>query len=250
MKQTARKYLKPLKPIKLGNVSKQLNITSNSGIELPVYASNGIDRNSNKELSIFSHDSKHLKSMKESCKYAAEILNYACDLVKPGITTNFIDVKVFDYCVNVLKVYPSPLNYRTFPKTLCTSVNEVLCHGIPDDRELLDGDIVNLDVSAYKNGHHGDTSRTVSVGEVGKDVQSLCDTTRLALHEAIKICKPGMRLLEIAQICDSIASESGFSVDPVFCGHGMYYSHTLFRYRDNFSYGAFSSSFDGSVESR
>lgn len=211
---------------------------------MPEYTNTGVDKNSYQQLSIFSKNSSELIKMRESCKYAAEILNFGCELVRPGVTTDFIDQKVFEYCLNVLKVYPSPLNYRNFPKTLCTSVNEVLCHGIPDDRELQSGDIVNLDVSAYKNGFHGDTSRTVAVGEIGVDEKSLCSTTRKALDDSISACLPGMQVQEIAKICDSVAEAAGFAVDPVFCGHGnSNILQNLFRYRNNFSYGTFNTTF-------
>lgn len=212
---------KPKTAIKLGKVSPQFHLPPDSPIEFPPYAFTGIDRPAGEEVSIFKLESKDLEHMRTSCKLAAELLEFASNLVKPGITTNEIDEKLFDYSVNTLRVYPSPLNFSGFPKSLCTSVNEVLCHGIPDDRALQEGDIVNLDVSAYKNGFHGDTSRTVRVGKVDEVANRLCTVTRLALDECIKNSGPGVELLEIARICDRIAEYNGFNVDPTFCGHGI-----------------------------
>lgn len=217
----AKVYYKPVNPIKLGTVSKQKVISQSLGIETPNHAFSGIDIATKSNVSVFEIGSQQLENMKVACKYAAEILDFGCSLVKPGVTTDEIDVKVHEYALNTLKVYPSPLNYMNFPKSLCTSINDVLCHGIPDDRELIEGDIINLDVSAYKFGNHGDTSRNVRVGKVGEIEDKICIATREALDKSISICKPGLDLHEIAIMCDNVAKSYGFNVDDTFCGHGV-----------------------------
>jgi methionyl aminopeptidase len=131
-----------------------------------------------------------LKKMRAACKLAAEVLEYAGTLVQPGVTTDAIDQAVHDMCVS-RGAYPSPLNYGKFPKSVCTSVNECVCHGIPDDRPLQKGDIINIDVTVYLDGHHGDTSRMFFVGEVSPKARALCDATKEALDAAIKVWATG-----------------------------------------------------------
>ena len=110
--------------------------------------------------------------MRKAGRLAAEVLDYAESLATPGVTTDFIDQKVHKMIVDA-GAYPSPLNYGGFPKSVCTSLNECICHGIPDDTVLLDGDIINIDVTVFLDGHHGDTSRTVLVGNVSDEVRAL-----------------------------------------------------------------------------
>ena len=117
--------------------------------------------------------------------------------------------------------YPSPLNYGGFPKSVCTSLNECICHGIPDTTELREGDIINVDVTVYLNGYHGDTSRTICVGKVTDEVQRLVDVTEKSLAEAIKICKPGTPVRKIGATIHAIADEAGFGVVEKFVGHGV-----------------------------
>jgi methionine aminopeptidase len=127
-----------------------------------------------------------LTKMRAACKLAAEVLEFAGTLVQPGVTTDAIDQAVHDMIVS-RGAYPSPLNYGKFPKSVCTSVNECVCHGIPDDRPLQKGDIINIDVTVYLDGHHGDTSRMFYVGEVSPKARALCDATKEALDAAIKV---------------------------------------------------------------
>ncbi|KAJ3121793.1 Methionine aminopeptidase 1D, mitochondrial [Nowakowskiella sp. JEL0407] len=176
--------------------------------------------------------------MSESCKLAAKILNFAGSLVKPGISTLEIDSKVHSEILSH-NAYPSPLNYYGFPKSICTSVNNVLCHGIPDDRLLLDGDIINIDVTVYLNGYddtyslivpfihvsffrfHGDTSATFLVGNVDEQGKHLTAVTKECLDKAISICGPGVPLTEIGDLISGLAKKEGFSVSDTFCGHGI-----------------------------
>jgi methionyl aminopeptidase len=115
---------------------------------------------------------------------------------KPGVTTDYIDRKVHEAILEH-NAYPSPLHYMGFPKSICTSINEVMCHGIPDDRELCEGEIVNLDISTYLNGYHGDCSATFCVGNVDDQAKQLVRVTKECLYKGIEVCKPGASFFEI-----------------------------------------------------
>jgi len=149
--------------------------------------------------------------------------------VKPGITTDEIDEIVHKATIE-RNCYPSPLNYRKFPKSVCTSVNEAICHGIPDRRKLVEGDIVNIDVSAYYDGFHGDLNATYPVGEIDEDSKKLIRTTREALDAAIAICKPGVLFRDIGKVIEPIARKDGCSVVRNYTGHGI---HELFHCNPN-----------------
>ena len=147
-------------------------------------------------------------------------MDYIKDKIKPGITTQNID----EICVNFLsehKAYSAPLFYRGFPKSICTSVNHVVCHGIPSDKVLKEGDIVNVDVTALVDGFHGDTSRTYCVGKVSVKAKNLVETTREALERSIKILKPGIHLGDIGNEIQTFVEKKGYSVVRDFCGHGV-----------------------------
>ena len=147
--------------------------------------------------------------------------DFAESLVKPGVTTDEIDKRVHEEIIR-RNCYPSPLNYHGFRKSICTSVNEVMCHGIPDDRELEEGDIVKIDISVYTNeGFHGDCADTFCVGKVDENAMKLVETTRMALNEAIAVCGPGVRYSLIGNTIESVSKERGFNVCPEFCGHGI-----------------------------
>ncbi|KAL1132672.1 hypothetical protein AAG570_010624 [Ranatra chinensis] len=128
---------------------------------------------------------------------------------------------VHDLCVNTHKVYPSPLGYNGFPKSVCTSVNNVACHGIPDDRPLADGDIVNVDVTVYKDGYHGDCSRMFLVGNVDPAGQRLSSICLEALTEAVAVCRHGQDFSKIGYIIEEVAASNNFQVVPCFTGHGI-----------------------------
>ncbi|AQK64756.1 Methionine aminopeptidase [Zea mays] len=151
---------------------------------------------------------------------AREVLDAAARVIKPGITTDEIDRVVHEETI-ARGGYPSPLNYHFFPKSCCTSVNEVICHGIPDARKLEDGDIVNVDVTVYYKGVHGDLNETYFVGNVDEASKQLVRCTYECLEKAIAIVKPGVRFREVGEIINRHASMSGLSVVKSYCGHGI-----------------------------
>jgi len=158
--------------------------------------------------------------MRKSGKLAAEVLEFACSLAKPGVSTDSIDKAVHQMIIDA-GAYPSPLGYGGFPKSVCTSINECICHGIPDSRELQDGDIMNIDVTVYLNGYHGDTSKMVFVGEVSAEAKRLVGATREALHEAISICGPGVPFAMIGNTIHKIADAYKYKPVKIFVGHGV-----------------------------
>lgn len=158
--------------------------------------------------------------MRKAGRLAAEILDEVADLIKPGITTNAIN----DYChERIMKAgaTPAPLNYRGFPKSVCTSVNHVVCHGIPDDKQLRDGDVVNVDVTTIVDGWYGDTSRMFWVGEVPIKAQRLTQITYEAMMLGIQQVKPGATTGDIGYAIQSYAEKHGYSVVRDYCGHGL-----------------------------
>jgi len=158
--------------------------------------------------------------MKKAGKLAAEVIEAAGKVAKPGVTTDEIDRVVHEKCI-ALGCYPSPLNYRKFPKSVCTSVNEVICHGIPDNRELLDGDICNVDVTVFADGVHGDVNETWLIGNVADEHKRLVQTAYECLDFAIKAVRPGQLYREIGNIINKHATKNGCSVVRTYCGHGI-----------------------------
>nr|XP_014273379.1 methionine aminopeptidase 1D, mitochondrial isoform X3 [Halyomorpha halys] len=140
--------------------------------------------------------------------------------IKAGITTDDINIFVHRQCINH-GAYPSPLNYHHFPKSICTSVNNVVCHGIPDSRPLQNGEILNVDVTVYLNGVHGDCSAMFFVGEVDPDAIKLCNATKEALEAGISACKPGQPFSVIGKVIEQTAREKGYAIVPAFIGHGI-----------------------------
>ncbi len=167
---------------------------------------------------------KNFKEAFEKTRIAGSIAAGALDevskIVKPGISTNEIDKICYEY-INDHKAYSAPLYYRGFPKSCCTSVNHVVCHGIPSEKILRDGDIMNVDVTALKEGWHGDTSRMFKVGEVSVKADKLIQTTYEAMMKAIKVVKDGVLLGDIGSAIQSHVESNGFSVVQDFCGHGI-----------------------------
>jgi len=141
-------------------------------------------------------------------------------MVKPGVTTEEIDKVVHEFIISQ-DAYPSPLNYYSFPRSCCTSVNEIICHGIPDTRALEEGDIVNLDISVYKDGYHGDLNETFLVGKVSESSKLLVKTTFESLQKAIEYCKPGAMYREIGNIISNMVEPKGLSVVRSYTGHGI-----------------------------
>ena len=160
------------------------------------------------------------KKLRNAGRISSKCLDYIQDKIKPGITTQNID----EMCVKFLhkhKAYSAPLFYRGFPKSICTSVNHVVCHGIPSDKTLNEGDIVNVDVTSFVDGYHGDTSRTYYVGKVSIKAKNLVETTKEALHRSIKILKPGVHVGNIGNEIQTYVEKKGYSVVRDFCGHGV-----------------------------
>jgi methionyl aminopeptidase len=163
---------------------------------------------------------EEIEVMRESCQLAAEVLVMIDPYVKPGVTTDRLNEICHEYIVSKGAI-PSPLNYRGFPKSICSSVNEEICHGIPSNRKLRNGDIVNLDITTYFKGFHGDTSRTFFVGSPRKKAEKLVEVCKEALQRGIEIVKPGARLGDIGATIQGLAESHGYTVVREFCGHGI-----------------------------
>ncbi|AHU88859.1 type I methionyl aminopeptidase [Trueperella pyogenes] len=151
---------------------------------------------------------------------AADALYLAGAAIKPGITTDELDAIAHDYMISQ-GAYPSCLGYMGFPKSICTSINEVICHGIPDSHRLEEGDIINLDVTAYKDGVHGDTNAMFYVGEVDEESRLLCERTYTAMMRGIKVAKPGREINVIGRVIESYAKRFDYGVVEDFTGHGV-----------------------------
>ncbi len=161
-----------------------------------------------------------IERMRVAGRAAAEILQAVGAAVAPGVTTDELDALCHDECIR-RGGYPSPLNYGAFPKSLCTSVNEVICHGIPDDRALIDGDIVNLDVTLFLDGVHGDTNATFPVGRIDDASAGLIAVTHECLERGIAAVKPGRQVREIGRAIQTHAEGLGYGVVRAFVGHGI-----------------------------
>ncbi|CAG9769464.1 unnamed protein product [Ceutorhynchus assimilis] len=174
-------------------------------------------------------DDEEIEGMKVACKLGREVLDEAARVCDVGVTTDEIDRIVHEACIE-RECYPSPLNYYEFPASCCTSVNEVICHGIPDSRPLEDGDICNVDVTVYHRGFHGDLNETFFVGNVNDKVKDLVKVTYDCLQKAIEIVKPGEKYREIGNVIQKHAQAHGYSVVKSYCGHGI---HRLFHTAPN-----------------
>ncbi len=170
--------------------------------------------------------SEDIARMRVAGRLAAELLDYITPFVQPGITTNELDRLCHEYMVDVQKVVPAPLNYAPgghtpYPKSICTSVNQQICHGVPNEKPLKSGDILNIDVTVIKDGWHGDSSRMFCVGEVAPHARRLCEITWQALWHGIAMVRPGATLGDIGHAIQTFAEASGYSVVREFCGHGI-----------------------------
>jgi methionyl aminopeptidase len=190
-----------------------------SHIPRPPYADTGALPEWDSNLQIHKTP-EELSKMRAACKLAAQVLDYAGTLVKPGVTTDAIDQAVHKMIIDA-GAYPSPLNYGKFPKSVCTSVNECICHGIPDDRQLVEGDIINIDVTVFLNGYHGDTSRMFHVGQVSPEAARLCKATTEALMAGINACGPGAPLKGIGHAIHNVADSYKLNLSKSFIGHGV-----------------------------
>ncbi len=159
--------------------------------------------------------------MRVAGRLAGEVLEMIGPHVKAGVTTDQLNEVCHEYIVGVQGAIPAPLGYRGFPKSICTSVNHVVCHGIPSDKTLKTGDIVNVDVTVIKDGWHGDTSKMYFVGEPPIQARRLVEVTREAMLIGIRLVKPGVRLGDIGHAIQTFAERAGFSVVREYCGHGI-----------------------------
>jgi methionyl aminopeptidase len=166
------------------------------------------------------HDAAGFAGMRRAGQLAAETLDFITPHVRPGIATAELDRLCHEFIL-AREAIPAPLGYRGFPKSICTSVNHVVCHGIPGDKRLMDGDILNIDVTVIVDGWHGDTSRMFFVGDVGVKARRLVDVTYEAMMRGIDVVKPGATLGDIGHAIQTHAEGNRFSVVRDFCGHGL-----------------------------
>jgi methionyl aminopeptidase len=159
--------------------------------------------------------------MRAAGRLAASVLDMIEPFVQPGVTTDELDKRCHDFIIGELQSIPANLNYRGFPKTICTSVNHVVCHGIPGDRRLKNGDIVNIDVTVIRDGFHGDTSRMYYAGTPPVAARRLCDTCHEAMWRGIRIVRPGATLGDIGHAIQTFAEDHHYSVVREYCGHGI-----------------------------
>ena len=171
-------------------------------------------------------DHEEIDRLRVACRLAADVLDYIAPKIQPGITTGAVDQLCHDFMVNVQNVIPAPLNYappgyKPYPKSICTSINHQVCHGVPGDRLLRQGDIVNVDITVIKDGFHGDTSRMFEVGNASIQAKRLCRITHECLWLGIRSVRPGGNLGDIGAAIQHHAESSGYSVVREFCGHGI-----------------------------
>ena len=165
---------------------------------------------------------KEIEKMRVAGRLAADVLEMITPYLTVGISTGELNRICHDFIVNKQCAIPAPLNYYGFPASICTSVNEVVCHGIPDDRQiLLEGDIVNIDITVIKDGYHADTSKTYKIGKISIEAERLIDIAEECLYEGIRIIRPGIRLGEIGYTIQKLAEKNRYSVVRDFCGHGI-----------------------------
>ena len=164
---------------------------------------------------------EEVEKMRVAGRLASEVLDMIGAYVEAGVTTDELNRICHDFIVHQQKAIPAPLNYRGFPKSICTSVNHVVCHGIPSDKQLKDGDILNIDITVIKDGFHGDTSRMFLVGEPSVRARRICQISRECLYKGIDLVRPGIQLGDIGHAIQQHAEKNGFSVVREYCGHGI-----------------------------
>ena len=162
-----------------------------------------------------------VEKMRVAGRLASEVLDMIGAHVKVGVSTDELNQICHDFIVHEQKALPAPLNYRGFPKSICTSVNHVVCHGIPCDKKLKDGDIINIDITVIKDGFHGDTSRMFFAGEPSIRARRVCQISRESMDQAIALVKPGIRLGDLGHVIQQHTEKNGFSVVREYCGHGI-----------------------------
>ncbi|KYQ90527.1 methionine aminopeptidase 1 [Tieghemostelium lacteum] len=213
------KFTGPLRPEK---VFPQRTVPSH--IQKPDYADDSIPHSERasdrRNASIVEHTAEEIECIRECAKLAREVLDIAGDAAKVGMTTEELDTIVHNAAIE-RNAYPSTLNYYKYPKSCCTSVNEVICHGIPDARKLRDGDILNVDITLYYKGFHIDHNEMYLIGNVDEAGKKLVRYAYECLDKAIAMCKPGVLYRELGNVISKHANEGGFSVVKNFCGHGI-----------------------------
>jgi methionyl aminopeptidase len=185
-----------------------------------------VDQTRSFNMSVQLKTSEEVAKMRVAGRLASEVLDFITPHVRPGITTDELDALCHEYMVKVQSTIPAPLNYappgyQPYPKSICTSVNQVVCHGVPGPKRLKNGDIVNIDITVIKDGFHGDTSRMFYVGEPSIQARRLCEVTYHCMWLGIQAVRPGAYLGDIGHAIQSHAERSGFSVVREFCGHGI-----------------------------
>jgi methionyl aminopeptidase len=178
------------------------------------------EQDDKRSMAIKVYNSEEIAGIREACRIGREVLDIAGAAVKAGITCDELDRVVHEATVE-RNAYPSPLNYYQFPKSVCTSVNEVICHGIPDMRQLVEGDIVNLDISVYKDGYHADLNETFFVGQVDEKTYNLVKCAYDSLAAAIATVKPGAMYRDIGEEITKVTKAAKMSVVTTYCGHGI-----------------------------
>ena len=172
-------------------------------------------------MSVATKNPDEIRKMRVAGRLAAEVLDMIGEHVRPGITTDELDAICHDYIVRVQGAIPAPLNYRGFPKSICTSVNHQVCHGIPGNKRLKNGDIVNIDITVIKDGFHGDTSKMFAIGEPSILARRLIKITQQALRQGIAQVRPGATLGDIGYAIQHFVEAQGCSVVREYCGHGI-----------------------------
>ena len=205
----------PSSPLLAGRVSPTRHVPAS--IERPEYVGQSAPLPYRGPL---VRDAATIEAMRVAGRVAAQALDAVEAAIAPGVTTDELDRVGHEFLLDH-GAYPSTLGYRGYPKSLCSSVNEVICHGIPDDRPLEDGDIVNIDITAYLGGVHGDTNKTYLVGEVDEESRLLVERTREATARAIKAVRPGRQINVIGRVIESYAKRFGYGVVRDFTGHGV-----------------------------
>jgi methionyl aminopeptidase len=177
-------------------------------------------------MAISIKNQQDIEKMRIAGRLASEVLDFITPYVVHGVTTEQLDKLCHDYIVDIQKAIPAPLNYapgghKPYPKSICTSINQQICHGVPSDKMLKNGDIVNIDITVIKDGYHGDTSRMFPIGETSIQAKRLCDITYQSMWLGIEKVKPGATLGDIGYAIQTFAEKSGYSVVREFCGHGI-----------------------------
>jgi len=172
-------------------------------------------------MSVSIKTAKEIEKMRIAGRLASEVLDLIGDHVRPGITTDQLNTICHEYIVDEQSAIPAPLNYRGFPKSICTSVNHQVCHGIPGPKKLKKGDVINIDITVIKDEYHGDTSRMFYVGEPSVRAKRICDIALECMHLGIDAVTPGIQLGDIGYIIQSHAEKNHCSIVREYCGHGI-----------------------------